>query len=196
MTEEQRAGLGVALNEATLLGVELDPSRRIAGATFWVLTLPESGPEPEDCRAQILFHPVGRIAASLRNGRWDDPDAEVVPFGVEELLSTVQSFGGLPIYGWEYIDLHEKRLEQWGDRLSLDWRSGNDGVSHSIALFQDSGDRILDLCIWFDELQIRDPAGNGIPVESFIAGGERWWDAFYAGDERTQGHGMAPLKGP
>lgn len=196
LTQEQREGLGIALNEATLLGVELDPRRRIAGATFCVVTLPEDGPEPEDCRVQLIFHPVGRIAASLRNGRWDDPNAEVVSFGVEELLSVVQSFGGLPIYGWEYIDVHESQLEQWGDRISLDWRSGSDGVAHSIGLFQDCRDRFLDLCLWFDDLEIRDPTGNAITVESFIAGGKRWWDALYDGDKRTAGHGIVPVKGP
>jgi len=196
LTEEQRKGLGVALNEADLLGVEVDPRRRIAAVTLRVLTLSESGPAPEDRRVQLLLRPVGRVAASLRNGRWDNPDAPVVPLTLDDLLPTVRSFGGLSIYGWEYIDAHANELAKWGDRLSLDWISGADGVSHSITLFQDPGDRILDLCVWFDELEIRDPEGNTIPLDSFIEAGKRWWDAFYAGDERTQGYGMAPLKGP
>lgn len=39
ITEEQRYGLGVALNESTLLGVEVDPERGIGAATLSVLTL-------------------------------------------------------------------------------------------------------------------------------------------------------------
>ena len=194
-TEEERNGLGIALNEADLIGFEVDAERRVAAATFRALSLPESGPGPEDRRVQFVFHPVGRVAASLRNGRWDDPSAEVVPFALDKLLSVVQSFGGLPIYGWEYIDVHEKELQKWGDRLSLGWISGTDGITHPITVFQDPGDRILDLCVWFDELEIRDPVGNSVPLHSFIEAGQRWWEAFRAGDERTKGFGMAPLKG-
>jgi hypothetical protein len=109
LSEEQSAGLNVALNEADLLGFEVDPERRIAAVMLSVLTLRENGPTPQDRRVQIVFHPVGRVAASLRNGRWDDPDAEVVPFTLAELLPIVQS-GGLSRYGWELIDAHAKGL--------------------------------------------------------------------------------------
>ena len=194
ITEEQRHGLDVALNEAELLGFEVLPDRRVAAATFRVLTLPESGPAPDDRRVQLFFHPVGRVAASLRNGQWNDPNAAIVPFSIDDLLATVQSFGGLAIYGWKFIDVHVKELEKWGDRLSLDWTSGDDGVAHSISVFQDPGDRILDLCVWFDHLDIRDPQQNAITLDDFITCGMRWWDAFHAGDERTKGYGLFPLK--
>jgi hypothetical protein len=196
LSDEQRSGLGVALNEADFLGLEVDPQRRIAAATFRILTLPTEGSTPSDRRVQILFRPVGRVVASLRNGAWNDPNAEVVPLAVEDLLTTVQSFGGLPVYGWEFFDIHKKQLRKLRGRLSLDWKQGDDGHSHSIALFQSPSDRILDLLVWFDELMIRDPEGNVIPLESFIADGKQWWDAFHEGDEQTKGFGMAPLKEP
>jgi len=193
--DELRNDLGVALNEAHLLGFEVDPVRRIAAATFRILTLPASGPPPEDSRVQILFRPVGRVAASLRNGFWNDESAEVVPFSLGELLGVVQSFGVQPIYGWEFFDLHDKELSQWGNRLSLDWRCGSDGLSRSIAVFQSSGagpTRHLDLCVWFDELEFRHSDGSVVTLEEFAAGGRRWWDAMYAGDKRTEGHGIVP----
>ncbi len=135
LTEEQRSGLDIALNEADLLGFHVHPERRLARATFRVLTLPESGPPAEDQRVDLLFRPVGRVVASFRNGRWDDPNAEAIPFGIHELLHTVQSFGELSIYGWEFIDVHVKQLAKWGDRLRLDWSSGQDGLSHSLTVF-------------------------------------------------------------
>jgi hypothetical protein len=194
LTEEHRDGLNVALNEADLLGFDVDPERRIASATFRVLTLPEVGPVPDDRRVQFLFRPVGRVAASLRDGRWDDPGASVVPFGLRELLSIVHSFGGLPVYGWDFIDVDAKKLAKWSDRLSLNWTSGVDGRTHSITVFQETGNRILDLCVWFDELEIRDSERRVIPIDGFIAAGKRWWDAVDAGDDRTKGYGIAPLK--
>lgn len=193
--EKLRIELGIALNEADLLGFEVDPNRRVAAATFRLLTLPAEGPPPDDTRVQILFWPVGRVAASLRNGYWNNEAAEVVPFTLGELLTVVQSFGGQPIYGWEFFDIHEKELPKWEKRLSLDWQSGADGLSHSITVFQSSGagpDRHLDLCIWFDELEVRRPDGTVVPLEEFAAGGRRWWDAMHAGDKRTEGHGIFP----
>jgi hypothetical protein len=194
LTLDDIAGLGVALNEADVLGVEVAPYSRVAGVTFRVLALSEAGSEPSDRRVQFRFSPVGRVAASLREGHWDDATAPVVPVALEALLPTVQSFGGLPIYGWEFFDCHERDLPRLANRLSLDWTSGTDGLSHSISLFQDGGNRILDLYLWFDSLEIRDPEDRPIPLASFIAAGKRWWDAFYAGDERTKGHGMVPLR--
>ncbi|MGH2848543.1 MAG: hypothetical protein ACRDL0_21490, partial [Thermoleophilaceae bacterium] len=75
LTEEQKNGIGVALNEASLVGIEVDQERRWAGVTLAVLTLPpEGGPEPQDPRVKLILSPVGRLAASLRLGHWDDPD--------------------------------------------------------------------------------------------------------------------------
>jgi hypothetical protein len=194
LSQEQIHGLGVALNEASLLGLEVSPERRFAAATFAILTLPELGPPPQDSRIQFQFHGVGRVAASLRNGRWDDRNAPVVVFPLERLLEKVQGFHGLSISGWEFFDVHEKEFPKWSDRLSFDCRCSNADSQHSIILFQDGRDRILDICLWFDELTIHSPSGGIISIDDFIAGGKRWWDALYAGDERASGHGIVPLK--
>jgi hypothetical protein len=180
----------VAIDEATLWGAEVDSDQRIALLTLEVLTLPASGLPPDDRRVSILLYPVGRVAASLRFGDWDDPRTEVVPFELEELLEKVQIFKGLPIYGGDFIDKHEKQLARWGDRLSLDWSAGEGGRSHSIYLFQDGLERHLDLCIWFDELRVFDPEQNEIELDTFMAGGWRWWEAFISGDQRTRGYGI------
>jgi hypothetical protein len=125
----------------------------------------------------------------------DDETAEVVPFALSEMLAVVQRFGGQPIYGWEFFDIHEEGLSRWSDRLSLDWQSCADGMSRSISVFQSSSAapaRHLDLSIWFDELEVPRPDGAVISVEDFAAGGSRWWDALYARDKRTEGHGIFP----
>jgi len=195
--EQLRTDLDVALNEADLLGFEVDAERRLAAATFRVLTLPIDGPPPEDSRVQMLFRPIGRVAASLRNGVWHDEAAEVVEFALSELLGVVQSFGGQPIYGWKFFDLHDKAPPTWASRLSLDWRSGADGLLHTISVFQECAGpaRHLALCVWFDELEVRRPDGTVVPLQEFAAGGRRWWDAMFARDKRTEGHGIFPAGG-
>ena len=182
-------GLNTALNEATLLGLEVDPSRRLAGGTFAVLSLPESGELLTDRRVQMLFINVGRVAATLT-----DPDQPgVVPIALEQLLDAVQSFGGRPIYGWDFVDIKNNPLQGSGAGKSLDIELVDGSKTHSISLFQEDGQkggRRLDVCIWFEGLALLTPDGNEVDPDEFIAGGRRWWDAFHQHDPRTQGHGL------
>ena len=195
MDAEHISGLNIALNEASLLGVEVDPQARTAAATLAVLTLPEVGPMVSDNRLQFLFYPVGRIVASLRKGAWNDEKAEVVEFELADLLSVVQEFGGAPIYGWKFFDNTDvEAFRRWSDRLSLDHETGLEGRTHTIDLFQEGYQRHLDIRIWFDKIAIGDPAGDQVLLDDLIAGGKRWWDGFYNGDARTQGSGLVPLK--
>lgn len=190
--KEQIYGLGVALNEATLLGVEAASERKLVGATFSVLTLPERGASPPDTRVQFIFNSVSRIAASLRLGQWNDRTAKVEKFEVEELLQVAESFR-CPIYGWEFFNLDIAKF-YWLDRLSLDWRQGDNSSANSFSFSQDGVNRHLNVCIWFESFIIKTPQGNEIALEEFIAGGKRWWDRLYNGDPQTEGKGIFPLK--
>ena len=118
LTDEIAKGLGVALNESSLLGVEYSEELNCASATFSVLTLPnEKDPEPQDTRIQMIFHNVGRIAASLRNGYWNDYGADIEKFEINELLSVVQSFGGQPIYGWDFFNIKDEEFSKFVGRI-------------------------------------------------------------------------------
>jgi hypothetical protein len=200
LTAEQIDGLGVALNEATIIEVLLNTENFVSVVRASVLTLPEDAYAPEpNPYVQIALRPTGRIAASLRLGDWDDEEAPVEPFEIEHLSEIVSRVCGFPIYGWEFVDVPEdKGFAPWSDRLSLDWRSGVEGgLSHSLTLFQEGGGREwLDLRIWFDELGVFDSEGEQMPTDEFIAGGKRWWDAFYADDPRVADENMAPLSSP
>ncbi len=194
LTPEQKSGLNVALNEASLLGLEVRSDGTVAAATFSVLTLPPEGPAPEDTRVQFQFAPVGRLVASLRLGRWDDANAQAVPFPLERLLEVVQEFGSQPIFGSEFFDVHEAVLAKMAGRHSLDFRGPSAGLTHSLNVFQTGPDKFLDVCLWFDKLRIlRPPAMEPVSLDEFIAGGQRWWDGLNSGDPRTAGRGIAPL---
>lgn len=196
MDDFTKAGIGVALNEATLLGAEVSRERRAAAITLAVLSLPPNGaPPPEDSRVSLVLDQVGRVVASLRNARWDDDQAPAAPFALTELLKTVQSFGGLPVYGWEFIDA-DAGYERWSNRLSLDERFDGGSNQHSITLFQEGHDRHLDLKIWFGRLRVFRPDHIEIPIAEFIAAGKRWWDGLHSGDLRTQGSGILPFGTP
>lgn len=200
LSPDQLREFGVALNEATLIAVEVKPELHAAAVTLGVLALPsDDGPEPADTRRVLLLGSVGRIAASLRNGRWDDADAPVETFALDGLRDVVTGFAQQTIHGWSFLDVPaDETFDRWSDRLSLDWRAEPAGLTHTLDLFQGSAEgpaRHLELRIWFDELRIFEPDGTELPFDEFTAAGVRWWDALKAGDPRTAGHGIQPSGG-
>jgi hypothetical protein len=71
--------LDVAPNAVALLGVEVDPSRRVAAATFRVLTLPVEVLRPRTLACRSSSTRSAESVALLRNGRWDDATTAVLP---------------------------------------------------------------------------------------------------------------------
>lgn len=191
--------LNVALNESRWCFADTTSDGSVVYLGFQVLSLPVDGPEPDVMARSVRIHlqSVGRIAASLRMGRWDDVDATVEQFALSDLNAVVEGFGGSPIYGWEFIDGPEKSWGHWKDRLSLDMVIPSGSDQHVFDLFQESPlgpDRHLDVRIWFKDLSVFDYEMNPISIEEFADGGRRWWNALYEGDPRTSGQGIVPLK--
>ena len=194
LSKDQISGLGIAFNEASLRGVEVDAERFLCGITLSVLSLPEGDTPPSDPKLQLLPYPVGRVSASLRSSLSDVPVAKAQTFALPDLLEVVRGFGRQPIYGWEFIDADEKQFESWSNNLSLDWKGVSSAMRHSISRFQEdvTNSRLLDLRVWFNEIGFRGSTGEELEISDVIAGGKRWWDGLYSGDKRTQGAGIVP----
>jgi hypothetical protein len=192
------AHLDIALNEAEWHDVVLRRDIAEAMLVFRVLALPEVGPEPSerDRVLKLLLSEVGRVAASLRTGHWDDSAAPVQSFDLDQLSEVVSSFGVQPIYGWQFFDPPESSWEHWRDRLSLDvhMSAGSEAPGqHVLDVFKESlrgPSRTLDLRLWFNGLSGYDIDNNPKPLLEVAAAGLRWWDGFHADDPRTQGHGI------
>lgn len=191
--ERTKAQLGVGLNEAALLGVDFDVARRRAVVT---LATP-SADGNRTRRIQLVLEPVGRIAASLRHGAWNDRGARVEPFAIDRLAAVVESFGGEPIYGWEFFDRPEDDFASFVDRLSLDWHSvAPRGHAHTLTLFQEGAYRHLDLWFWFDDAELFDAAGRAVTPDELERHGHRFWQAVQTGDAAATAHGIVALQAP
>jgi hypothetical protein len=180
VTPDEAAGIGVALNESTLLDASVDPAQRTVELVVDVLSLPPEGPPPQDARVFLRVLDVGRIACrKLRGGA-------PVPMRLEELAQTVRGGAGRPMYGWEFVDPPIEEPCDW----SLDWRAPTRAMGvHRLSVFQEWS---LDLWIWFDRLEVRTFAGVPVSLTDFVAGGKRWWDGLHAGDPRTANRGILP----
>lgn len=64
-SDETLKQLDSALEEATLLGLELNEEKNIVLSTFKMLCCDSEGNIPDDRRVSIIFGPVGKIVASL-----------------------------------------------------------------------------------------------------------------------------------
>jgi hypothetical protein len=189
------SGLDVALNEAEWHDAAVRTDIAEALLVFVVLALPEEGPErPHEERVlKLRLGHVGRVVASLRHGRWNDADARVEPFRLDDLGEVVRAFGAQPLYGWRFFDPPDSSWSHWQDRLSLDVRIPGGEQEHVIELFQESLDgpaRHLDVRIWFNSLSGYGLGNEPKPLLEVVAAARRWWDAMFAGDERTRGHGI------
>ncbi len=187
-------GVNVALNEATLLGVEFHRDKEIVAVSFAPVAIDVNGQVPADNRVQFVFKPVGKFIASYRLGHWDDKTAPTIKFEPEQILEKVEEFGHCSIYGWEFIDCKKECDYSWLDNLSFDYNSlNNHGKLHSIELFQEGGDKHIDIKIWFDEFEIFSSKYDKIDVQTFIDNGKRGWDRIYYGNT-SDTFGIYPSK--
>jgi hypothetical protein len=193
LSDDEVYGLNVALNEATWLGLSIDPEGRRAAATLAVLSLPEVGPPPDDRRVQLLMQPLGRIAVSHRQGRWNDEAAPVLRLTLSELERlTVEH--PTNVYGWDFFNEEFRDpVANWRQPLSLDLSLDPVARSISLDLHHDSN-AYLAVRLWFDAFRIFTPNREEIELAAFIEAGKRWWDGLSGGDPRTEGSGIYPLK--
>lgn len=193
-SEVHREGLNIALAEAACLGMDVDEPRARVSIRLAVLTMPESGTPPDDRTVTLVLDDVGRIAASLRAQQWHDVEPTVYPLELGGLDSVVQSFAGAALHGWEFVDLPESSWAQWRHLLSLDTALPGVTDQHLLELSLQEGlePRELDVRVWFGDLHVYTPDEQQIPLDQFIAGGRRWWDAHDHNDPRTLVDDVAP----
>lgn len=193
LSSDEIEGFNLALDEATVLGAELNDDRTKMAITFDVLTLPsDTEPEPEDSRISLRLHDISRLAVSLRKGRWDDDNAEILRFEVSDFFNMVHNSCGGAIYGIKFLNAGEEWFETWKNKLSLNFVNEDRPSKFTLDLFQD-GQNTLNMRVWFESFKILSPELQEIELETFISGGKRWWEGFNRGDMRTMGRGMIQL---
>jgi hypothetical protein len=168
-----------------LIDVELDVQQRTAQSVLEVFTkLPGRSASAKKLLSFVL-QPVGRVAASLRHGRWDDPHVLPQELSLDQIESTVRSFESQPIYDMNFFDAPDEHFGNWSAKVSLDEWLPPTGTSHTLLFFQNdiTPARHLDVQIWFDCLEVFDESGDRLSVDEVAAGGEAWWAAF---GKRTQ----------
>lgn len=189
--EDSRSALEVALNEAEVLGVRVEPQGRWCDLLLHVLALPETGPVHSDARRVLRLLSPGEVAVLLRKG---SPDGYGPPIPLSDLDDVESFFESLTwtgsMYGWKFLD-DPALTADWPPQPSLTINVRPDPGEHTLFWFNECGRGEPDVesyCIegvvTFDDLQVLDAHGRVLPLETFIADGQRWWEALHNGDER------------
>ena len=187
------AGLNTALSEATCLGLTVDGADARLRIELEVLTLPGDG-KSTDGRVLLTLSGVSRVAASLRQQRWDDLEPHIFPLTLDTLGDAIAGFGGGALHGWDFIDVDDSGWALWRELLSFDTAIGDSPAAHVLEFSQQEGTdpRELDVRIWFEELTVDTATGSRLGVDEFVAGAQRWWKAHDSCDPRTMLPDVAP----
>lgn len=190
--EETREKVEVALNEADVLGVRLEPDGAWCDLLVHVLALPPVGPIDPDPRRVLRLTSPGEIRVLLRRDL-GSAAGDTIPMrdldDVEEFFSSITWSGAM--YGWRFLDLPSDS-EDWPDEVSLAVSVGSGKRSHSIRWFNECGRvedgqpaaYVIEGSITFEDLIVLRADGSQVPIDEFIEDGRRWWDALHGGDER------------
>jgi len=189
-----RDEIEIALNEAEVLGLRLEPSGRWCDLLLHVCALPATGPLDPDPRRVLRLKSPGQIRVLLRRDRIGPGDyGPVVPVAgldqVEEFFSSLSWTGSL--YGWEFLD-DPSLTSDWPAEPSLTVDVRPAAGFRSLFWFNECGrdedDKKVAYCIegtvTFAELEVLRADATPQPLASFAADGRRYWEALHGGDER------------
>jgi hypothetical protein len=150
------------LSESRLVGMELDTRFRVLAATVE----PAPGTDPrgdvEDPRVQLLAHPVSTFLGALQRDVDGQPRLET--FETEQLADVASTFAGEPLQA-PVLGRPEPRPGEWGPQFSIQGRStAPDGRSRTVTLAVSTGDAHLRIFARCDVVELRDAAGDEIPL--------------------------------
>jgi hypothetical protein len=185
MTPEQVRDLNIALNEADLLGVEVETPT--VALRLWVLALPERGPAPTNRRRRLVLEQVGRIVARFATSQDAGSTYHAQALTMKDVVRR-SSFKGDSMYGWDFVASAAQIFD--GEDLqdaSVDFRLSDKASTLGFYAFREGYEwQKLQLWIGFESIAIFDANGSSIPLDEFIQDGKRWWEHFWADDPRTR----------
>ena len=197
LLDQNRDRLGVALNEAEVVGVRLLDEPGAIGVMLHVAALPEFGEIDRDARRTLVLRGVDQVRVMLRLDMAGDGLGEPIPLSgldsVDAFFASL-SFGG-SMYGWDFFDRADF-TQDWPSPPSLQLTLSDQHPSHTFDWFMDHCGRVedgqlriylIEGTVGFNEISIQRATGDDQLLETFIDEGVRWWQAFQDHDPRV-GH--------
>jgi hypothetical protein len=192
--KDSRTAVGVALNEADVLGIQLEPSGAWCDLLVHVLALPETGPLDPDARRVLRLVSPAQVRVLLQQDRFQRAGyGPVIPLTgldqVEAFFASLAWSGSM--YGWEFLDA-PSLTRDWPAQPSLSIEIRPQAGSHSLYWFNEcgraEGDARAAYCIegtvTFEDLEVRRADAALQPLDEFISDGDRYWQGLHNRDQR------------
>lgn len=162
--EQVRSRLRDLLVAGAVLGAEVDLQYRVLALTIEPPATAHPTPGMADARLQVLFHPVGTIAAALvrhdRDGTDGPGGRTVLTFEPDHLPDVVAAMDG-PVPLGDPLPDALPDLNAMEDRLSLRGMAQvAEGHDTPLALALVADDLTLDLWATFDDVEVRAADGS------------------------------------
>lgn len=163
-SDDRLAAVEHLLDDAALLGAEVDVRYRVLGLTVE----PRSGRHPDgaapggDGRLQVLLHPASTFVASLRVE--EGSQRRIEAFAVEQLPDVVHALEGPTIHG-PVFGRPRPAAGEWGPEASLEGTSSApDGTFRRVRIEVEQGSRRFGLFATFDDVEVRRPDGTVVDL--------------------------------
>ncbi len=162
MDDTMRGRVRDLLRSGPVWGAEIDIKFRVLAVTVEPPAAVHPRPDATDRRLQVVLHPVGNVAAALRER--GPEGVTVLRFTEEQLADVVATLDG-PTPSDDPLPDARPDLDGLGERVSMrgEAKTG-DGLRHQLHLALASGDLEFDLWATFDEVEVRDPAGDVLAI--------------------------------
>lgn len=193
--EETRGAVEVALNEADVLGVQLERSGAWCDLLLHVVALPEVGPLDRDPLRILRLTSPAQVRVLLRREQ-PGPDRYGPAITLADLDAVEDFFASLSwsgsMYGWEFLD-EPSLTRDWPGRPSLAIEICPGAGSHSLFWFnecgrEENGSRAaycVEGTVTFEDLEVLRADGTPQRLGEFTADGHRYWEALRGLDERV-----------
>lgn len=199
-TEQTRAGLETALNEAEVVGLRVAPADAACELLLHVHAQPApAGTDPDPRRVLRLLR-TSRIRVVLRADRMDGYGPAIPLTGLAEVEAFFASLDGWEaMYGWEFLD--RPTPDDWPVEPSLTVAPRPGPSPHSLYWFTDcrraDGRYCIEGTVDFADLEVLRGDGAPEPVEEFAAEARHWWnDLSSRGMHLPQPAGSPSWRGP
>jgi hypothetical protein len=192
--EGTRDDVDMALNEADVLGLRLEPAGAWCDLLLHVVALPETGPAGPDARRILRLTSPAEVTVVLRAMRpAPEQHGPVIPLAgldaVEDFFASLSWSDSM--YGWKFLD-DPSRAGDWPAQPSLAISPRPGPGSHSLYWFsecgrQEDGDPAgccIEGTVQFEDLEVLRADLTPQPLDQFTADADRYWKALHRRDEQ------------
>lgn len=173
ISEKLKNGLDIVLNEAAILGLDLNEDENYLSCKLELLQ--ENGSEIPNyvtLKLENLKRYISAYKTDIQNSK------KIIQFHPNQIAEYLQNFIHKDIYGWEFFNVENSNFNF--DKLSFEYITDTNYTNfNSLELFQEGFNDDLEIKIWFERVRFFDEKNNELNIEQLIAQQNKIWETIF-----------------